>query len=189
MAAPAALAAALLLSAVTMLPDAASGGPAAAVDDVRPAAAAPSVQAPGTFWDWPISPRPAVLKRFAVGLYRWSPGHRGVDLAAAPGVAVRAAGSGVVGFAGPLAGRGVVVILHAGGLRTTYEPVQSVVRRGQRITVGQPIGRVQAIGSHCAATACLHWGALRGRTYLDPLPLVGRRLPPVLLPLNRMSIN
>ncbi len=194
MAVPAALVSAFLLSAVTMLPDAPSGGPAATVDDLRPAAAAPSVQTPGTVQpgtarQWPISPRPAVLQGFSVGPYRWSPGHRGVDLASAPGTVVRAAERGVVGFAGPLAGRGVVVILHPGGLRTTYEPVQSVVRRGQRIDVGQQIGRLQATGSHCAPVTCLHWGALRGQTYLDPLSLVGRRPPPVLLPLDVSSIS
>lgn len=27
--------------------------------------------------------------------------------------------------------------------------------------------------SHCFPRACLHWGWLRGETYLDPLELVG----------------
>ncbi|MCG7207085.1 M23 family peptidase, partial [Streptomyces arenae] len=32
-------------------------------------------------------------------------------------------------------------------------------------------------GAHCGAGACVHWGLLRGETYLDPLLL----LPPWLL--------
>ena len=47
---------------------------------------------------------------------------------------------------------------------------------------GQPIGTLELAGSHCFPLACLHWGWLRGSTYLDPLALVGGG-PIVLLPL------
>ena len=131
---------------------------------------------------WPLAGRPAVLRYFVVGPQRWSPGHRGVDLAAAVGDHVLAAGPGVVSFAGTVAGRGVVAVLHADGIRTTYEPVTATVSAGDPIETGTPLGLLAA-GGHCTA-GCLHWGALRGDTYLDPLSLLARPRPPVLLPLG-----
>jgi murein DD-endopeptidase MepM/ murein hydrolase activator NlpD len=127
-----------------------------------------------------------VLRRFAVGPAPWSPGHRGVDLAAAPGEPVLAAGDGIVTFAGTVAGRGVVAVGHAGGLRTTYEPVTPDVAVDEAVPAGAPLG-VVAQGAHCPAT-CLHWGALRGDVYLDPLTLLRPVAPPVLLPLGGPSM-
>ncbi|MBP8918404.1 MAG: M23 family metallopeptidase [Micropruina sp.] len=95
----------------------------------------------------------------------WLPGHRGVDLAAAVGSAVRAAAAGRVSVAQVIAGRGVVTIVH-GELRTTYEPVEATVTVGQNVAAGDVIGRLQA--GHCAE-GCLHFGLKRGDTYLDPL--------------------
>ncbi|MGC5012460.1 murein hydrolase activator EnvC family protein [Streptosporangium sp. DT93] len=102
----------------------------------------------------------------------WLAGHRGVDLTASPGAEVRAAGPGTIGYAGQLAGRGVVTVLHSSGLRTTYLPVRPTVRRGQVVGAGETIGVLQDVPGHCAA-ACLHWGLLRDRAYLDPLLLLG----------------
>jgi murein DD-endopeptidase MepM/ murein hydrolase activator NlpD len=124
---------------------------------------------------------PPVLRRFAVGPQPWSPGHRGVDLGARVGQPVLSAGAGVVSFAGPVAGRGVAAVLHAGGLRTTYEPVTSQVRAGDAVAAGDALGSL-APGPHCPG-ACLHWGALRGDVYVDPLSLLRPPAPPVLLPL------
>src|SRR6185369_7063201 len=73
--------------------------------------------------NWPLRPRPAVLRAFDAPSPNWQRGHRGVDLAAVPGQPVYAAGQGTVVFAGDLAGRPVVSVAHPGGLRTTYEPV------------------------------------------------------------------
>ncbi|MBB5805326.1 murein DD-endopeptidase MepM/ murein hydrolase activator NlpD [Saccharothrix ecbatanensis] len=105
----------------------------------------------------------------------YAAGHRGVDLAAPPGAAVLAAGDAVVLHAGPVADRPVISLLHAGGLRTTYEPVEVSVRRGQPVRRGDRIGTLRAGHEGCPTEACLHWGALRvvpRRTYLDPLRLL-----------------
>jgi murein DD-endopeptidase MepM/ murein hydrolase activator NlpD len=131
---------------------------------------------------WPLDPPPPVVKRFDAPESRWGPGHRGVDLGGHVGQRVRAALAGRVGYAGRLAGRGVVVVVH-GTTRTTYEPVDSVVSVGDRVGASEVIGRLQLFGSHCFPRACLHWGLIEGRDhYLDPLTLVGAG-PVRLLPL------
>jgi murein DD-endopeptidase MepM/ murein hydrolase activator NlpD len=114
-----------------------------------------------------------VLEPFAPPPYRYGAGHRGVDLAAEPGVVVVSAGTGRVVHAGPLVDRGVVSVEHDGGLRTTYEPVNPTVSVGAVIAAGQPIGTVDAGHPPCAPASCLHWGArLPDGTYLDPMALL-----------------
>ncbi len=156
-------------------------GPAATVP-AGPTVPPPAVAPAGSGYRWPLSGRPGVLRRFVVGPERWSPGHRGVDLAAVVGERVLAAAPGVVTFAGMVAGRGVVAVQHADGIRTTYEPVTAGVAAGDRLSAGAPLGLLAA-GDHCPRS-CLHWGALRGDTYLDPLSLLAPLTPPVLLPLG-----
>ncbi len=132
------------------------------------------VSLPGVPFDatWPLDPTPDVVRGFAPQSRPWGPGHRGVDLLGSMGQPVRAARAGTVSYAGPLAGRGVVVVGH-GSLRTTYEPVVPGVHVGQRVSAGQVVGLLALVGSHCFPSACLHWGLLRGEEYLDPLSLVG----------------
>jgi murein DD-endopeptidase MepM/ murein hydrolase activator NlpD len=132
---------------------------------------------------WPLHPRPEVVTGFDPPLDPWGPGHRGVDLLGSAGQQVRAALPGRVTFAGMLAGRGVVVVSH-GDTRTTYEPVAADVSVGDSVAAGGRLGRLEGFGSHCFPRACLHWGWLRGDTYLDPLDLVGGG-PVRLLPLWR----
>ncbi|WP_353647747.1 M23 family metallopeptidase [Nakamurella sp. A5-74] len=123
----------------------------------------------------PLAGAPVVLTPFRPPAERYGRGHRGVDLAATPGSRVRAAGAGTVVFAGPLAGRGVVSIEHASGLRTTYEPVDPSVSAGARVAAGQPIGTLSPGHPSCAPRGCLHWGARLGpQTYVDPMLLIGR---------------
>ena len=126
--------------------------------------------------DWPLRPRPAVLRMFDAPSPNWNRGHRGVDLAGVPGQPVYAAGAGTVVFAGELAGRRLVSIAHPGGLRTTYEPLRPSVRVGQLVVAGAVIGELEAGHDGCAAVACLHWGAMWGPAsradYVDPLGLL-----------------
>lgn len=110
----------------------------------------------------------------------YGPGHRGVDLAAAPGAAVVAAADGTVTFAGSVAGRGVVVVSHADGIRTEYEPLRVAVHRGDEVRRAERLGTVLGRHTGCAPASCLHWGARRGEVYLDPLSLL-RPLGPVRL--------
>ena len=134
---------------------------------------------------WPLRPEPEVVAHFDPPTSPYGPGHRGVDLLGHTGQPVRAALGGTVTYAGPLAGRGVVVVSH-GDTRTTYEPVTARVSLGDSVAQGAVLGTLQPVASHCAPRACLHWGWLRGETYLDPLRLVGAG-PVRLLPLWRDS--
>lgn len=144
--------------------------------------------APDTRFDWPLRPRPVVGRPFDPPEQDWLPGHRGVDLAGAPGQSVYSAGPGIVVFAGTVGGKPVMAVLHEGGLRTTYEPVEGEVPVGRRVTRDTRIGELAAGHAGCAAPACLHWGLRRestaraSREYLDPLGLL-RRTPIRLKPL------
>lgn len=156
---------------------------------------APAATSPGS--TGPVAPAPPapiayrapvepmrVLRGFEPPPTPYGPGHRGVDLAVTPGQPVRSAGGGVVSFAGSVAGRGVVVIAHADGVSTEYEPVAPSVTAGAAVAAGAVIGRVAGTHDGCP-DACLHWGARRDGSYFDPLTLL-RRLGPVrLLPWPR----
>lgn len=110
----------------------------------------------------------------------WLPGHRGVDLHAAPGTPILAAGFGVVAFAGSVAGTPVISIDHPDGQRTTYQPVFAQVQAGEEVSEGQVIGTLAfSSGDH----AGLHWGVKLGnKVYRNPLELLEApviRLKPV----------
>lgn len=107
-----------------------------------------------------------VLRPFDPPDDRYGPGHRGVDLAAAPRTVVRASLPGVVSFSGQVARRGWVTVDHGGGLVTTYGVLAPIdVRRGQRVAAGDPVGRLAPGAAH------LDWGARLDDDYLDPLRL------------------
>lgn len=124
-------------------------------------------------WGWPLPSPHEVVAGFDPPAEPWLPGHRGVDLAGHAGDVVRAAGAGVVAFAGPVAGVPVVSIRHPAGLVTSYEPVVAVVSTGDAVDLGERIGHLARRGGHCLPRACLHWGLRRDGTYLDPLGLLG----------------
>lgn len=134
---------------------------------------------------WPLQPQPEVMGLFDPPDSPYGSGHRGVDLAGWPGQVVRTALPGTVRFTGRIAGVGIVVVGH-GATRTTYQPVAASVEVGAQVAAGDPIGTLEVAGSHCLPTTCLHWGWIRGETYLDPLLLVGGG-PVRLLPLHADS--
>ncbi|WP_413450636.1 M23 family metallopeptidase [Georgenia phoenicis] len=134
-------------------------------------------------YEWPTGAPAELVRPFAAPPERWLAGHRGADLALPAGADVRAAADGVVAFAGRVAGRGVVSVDHADGLRTTYEPVEATVARGAQVTAGQVVGVLEPAGHHCPDEPCLHWGARRGQDdYVDPLSLLAEDVVIRLLP-------
>ena len=130
----------------------------------------------------PLSGRLRVLRAFEPPPKPYAAGHRGVDLDAVVAAPVLAAGAGQVTFAGQVAGRGLVVIRHADGISTEYEPLAPLVTSGQAVARGQPIGRLSGQHDRWPAGRCLHWGARRGDAYLDPLLLLLALGPVRLLP-------
>lgn len=131
----------------------------------------------------PTTGRPSatrVLRPFDPPQHNWLSGHRGVDLDAGVGQPVLASGSGVVAFAGQVAGRPSVSIDHADGIRTTYTPVFAAVSKGDVVEEGQVIG---TLAPSFDGYPGLHWGALVGPDdYTNPLSLLDAptiRLKPV----------
>ncbi len=134
-------------------------------------------------WGWPVH-GPTVIRRFVRPAFRWSPGHRGVDLAPSGDLTVLAPRAAVVSFAGMVAGRPVLVLTHPGGLRSTFEPVRTDAAVGTVVDRGAPVGVLvlSSAAGHCRPRDCVHWGVRRGDTYLDPLALLNGRVR--LLPLS-----
>jgi murein DD-endopeptidase MepM/ murein hydrolase activator NlpD len=163
------LLAVLLLVPVLAFAPVAAGAESPA-DPAGPAASSGPVAA---VWGPPLDGELTVTRPFEPLTHPFAAGHRGADLRGTPWSTVLAAGDGVVAFAGWVAGRPVVSVDHAGGLRTTYEPVDPSVAAGQPVTRGSPIGTLAVGHAGCPAEACLHWGLRRGEMYLDPLLLLG----------------
>lgn len=161
-----------VLGALTPSALARTNGPAPPTPAGPPA---PDTSVPPLARLWPVGLRPSVLRAWAPPPTPYARGHRGVDLAAAPGTPVRSVAAGRVSFAGRVAGRGVVAVELAGTgtppLRTTFAPVRVMVKKGDEVAAGEVLGTVEPGGSHCE-TPCLHWGLRRDGTYLNPLSLL-----------------
>jgi murein DD-endopeptidase MepM/ murein hydrolase activator NlpD len=168
-------AAATTLVALTVLTGSAAGtGPSDARSAPGTASnrSAPLGPLPAVTYQAPLAGRVLIVAGFQPPPTPYAAGHRGVDLATVNDQVVRAAAAGVVTFAGSVAGRGVVVIAHADGVRTEYEPVTPTVPSGRSVAAGQPIGRVRGVHRSCSPGRCLHWGASRDGVYFDPLSLL-----------------
>lgn len=166
-----ALAALTVTLTAGLVPRAAAAGPGGS----------PQAFAARGLWTAPLPGPIHVTRAFDPPATAYGAGHRGVDLAGRVGEQVVAAGAGVVLFAGRIAGRPVISVLHPNGLRTTYEPVEPSVAAGQEVARGSPLGTLVAGHAGCPVDACLHWGLLSGAVYLDPLsflrPVRVRLLP------------
>lgn len=124
---------------------------------------------------------PPVTPVQVVAAYRpppepWDRGHRGIDLAARDGQRITAPVDGRVAFAGEVAGRPVITLAIASGLRLTFEPVRTDLSEGDRVRAGSPLGRLAPTGlsaSHCGGPdPCLHVGLRSGDHYRDPRPFI-----------------
>ena len=146
-------------------------------------------------WAWPLAPA-QITARFDPPEQEWSAGHRGIDMAARPGDLVRSIGEGTVSFVGTVAGTPVITIAHpVGGLRSTYQPVDSALRLGDPVSIGSPVGNIArpkaGVGGHCAGR-CLHLGLRGPYGYLDPLTVLPRPaavLKPVGRPANTPALR
>jgi murein DD-endopeptidase MepM/ murein hydrolase activator NlpD len=114
---------------------------------VRPAQPASKVAAAMRPRPW-VSPMPGVPLSSCFGP-RWGTLHQGIDFAGDSGTTIRAVGAGTVFGAGWLySGYGIsVVIDHGNGYFSHYAHMsRALVRPGQRVRPGQPIGREGSTG-------------------------------------------
>ncbi len=150
------------------------------------------VAAPARAGSWRRPVDGALLRAFDIGPNPYAAGqHRGVDLAAPVGAAVRSACSGRVSFTGRLPGGGLTVSTRCGRLIATYQHLATAaVTRGQVVVTGARLGTVGRSGRPRERAPHVHLGvreAPSGR-YVDPLSLFGTGspgLPPALGPAPR----
>lgn len=123
--------------------------------------------------DWLVPPVDGpVLRSFLAPSSPYGPGHRGIDYDVPQGSAVRAAGAGVVRWAGSVGRNLSVTIDHGGGLQSTYSILSRIeVARGEEVDQGGWIGR--AGSDHPAGTGGLHFGTKLDGAYVDPMDLLG----------------
>ncbi|MGJ9405405.1 murein hydrolase activator EnvC family protein [Nesterenkonia aurantiaca] len=124
------------------------------------------------------------LRPFARPPAPWGAGHRGVDLGPLETSArIRAPAEGEISFAGVVVDRPVLSIRHGNGYLSSFEPVETALEVGDRVSAGDPVGILTTGAGHCEAP-CVHWGVRLDGEYINPLLLTGDAEPSVLLPLS-----
>jgi murein DD-endopeptidase MepM/ murein hydrolase activator NlpD len=119
---------------------------------------------------WPV--QGPVIRGFEPPPDPYSSGHRGIDIGAPFGSDMVAAQDGTVAFAGWVGGSLYISIDNADGVRTTYSWLSAMsVQQGDTVVRGQSIGSTGQ-GHPGSSTPHLHFGALVGNTYIDPMLLL-----------------
>ncbi len=110
--------------------------------------------------------------------------HQGVDLRAAYGQEVQAAGAGKVVFSGDQGAYGTsVVVEHQDGTRTRYAHLSAaLVRKGDQVGAGEPVGRAgksgRATGTHLHFEVIDRDGRRVAPQQWASADIPGRTLPP-----------
>ena len=147
-------------------PAPAPASPTAATPDPTPAPAPEAPVADIGQDDTPASNAALQLPLQGSIIRAYSPGRNdGIDIAAAAGTTVRAAGSGqVAAITRDTNGTQIVVIRHPDDLLTVYSFVDSLtVQRGDAVSRGQGIGQVQS-----GDPSFLHFEVRKGFDSVDP---------------------
>ena len=130
-------------------------------------------------WSWPVDG--PVLRPFALGADPYAGGqHRGVDVGASVGDAVRAPVSGTVSFAGsvPNGGRALTIRTGDGYSITLLQLGALDVTRGETVAEGVRIGSVGDSADAVTRAPHVHLGVRRTDDedgYLDPLAFLPER--------------
>lgn len=121
---------------------------------------------------WRAPVRGPVVRGFVEPATRFGAGHRGVDFAAEPAAEVVAAGRGSVVFAGDVAGGLHVVVLHRGGVRTSYSFLRdAAVAEGEVVEPGTVVGHAGGPDPDGEHAGVVHFGVRIGERYVDPMLL------------------
>lgn len=131
-------------------------------------------------WQWPLPGAHEVTSAYRAPAHEYGSGHRGADLHAPVGTAVRAPADGIVAFRGTVVDRPLLTVAHRDGYVSTFEPLVSTLSPGDVVNRGDVIGAV-AIGGH-AARGTLHLGVRLNGDYINPLLLFGAVPRAILLP-------
>lgn len=125
-------------------------------------------------WPWPVEGEVLTAYRNVADPYAAGQ-HRGIDIGASEGQAVRAATGGTVTFVGTVGSSGAVVAIRTadGRFDTSYLHLGSIdVRAGDEVSTGDKVGAVGTSGVRSTAAAHLHFGVRAAGTehaYRDPL--------------------
>jgi murein DD-endopeptidase MepM/ murein hydrolase activator NlpD len=136
-------------------------------------------------WVWPADG--PVLRPFSLAEDHYAVGqHRGIDIGAAAGGAVRAPAAGVVSFTGPVpAGGRALTIQTADGYAVTLLQLGAIsVARGGTVAEGEIVGEVGASEDAVTQAPHVHLGirvASEPNGYVDPIGLLPVR-PPLAAP-------
>lgn len=139
-----------------------------------------ALAAAAALWAWPIAAPHPIARPYLAPATPYAAGHRGIDIRAPVGAEVRAPADGVVHFAGVVVDRPVLSIDHGGGVLSSFEPVETGLRKGDVVRRGQVVGTLQP--GHCASRSCLHFGVRIHGAYVSPLLFLGGQPRAVLLP-------
>ncbi len=147
----------------------------------EPAPEAPPAPEPSGGFRWPMNGR--VSQEFGCTGFGWEPPlgscahfHRGIDIVAPAGTAIRAAGPGTVVFVGynpydrPSDPAWIVILSHPNGLTTWYAHMQpripAGISTGASVSAGQVVGYEGNTGNSTGPH--LHWAVLNGSTFVNP---------------------
>ena len=149
----------------------------------------PTISTSSSSWQMPFLSPHALIRPYLQPNSDYSAGHRGIDLAATFGETIHAPADGEVRFSGKLVDRGVLSIIHAGGMISELEPICSNLRPGDKVRKGSPVGSLCApdatYKSHCPNSTCVHFSLRISGAYVSPQALIGGLNPSRLLPYAR----
>jgi murein DD-endopeptidase MepM/ murein hydrolase activator NlpD len=149
-----------------------------------PTAGLPARAAVAEQWSPPVDG--PVVRGYEPPERPFGPRHLGLDYAATPGTPVKAAGDGVVVFAGQVGRARALALQHPGGRRTTYAYLRRLeARLGATVRRGQVLGLSGSSGPR-HEPGVVHFGyRVNGRAE-DPKTLFGGSRPRIsLAPLDR----
>lgn len=134
-------------------------------------------------WAWP-SESAQVVRPFIVPAKITDLQHRGIDIAYPEDAVLRSPDSGTVSFVGWVVNRQVLTIDHGHGIVSTFDPIVTNLKTGERVIRNQNIGNVPKLADnpHCSVS-CFHLGARYNDKYINPMFLLGELPKSVLYPL------